>query len=76
MRQNPCMGEWREGLSAVLGAEGRESGDRTDRCERLRCSYFSPVGQRRLSSSNQFWTRVSSVTGWGFTFCGFTLRNF
>jgi len=35
-----------------------------------------PVGQRRLSSSNQFWTRIISVTGWGFLSSTSTVRDF
>jgi len=36
---------------------------------------FFPVGQRRFSSSNQFWTRIISVTGSGFLSSSFIIRN-
>jgi hypothetical protein len=59
-------------------------GDRLDRGERSLSairrpssrpiSYF-PVGTRRLSSSNQFWTRIISVTGVGFLCSSLTMRN-
>ena len=39
------------------------------------CTYLLTVGTRRLSSSNQFWTRIISVTGWGFLSSIFTIRN-
>lgn len=32
-------------------------------------------GTRRPSSSNQFWTRINSVRGWGFAPSALTIRN-
>ena len=37
--------------------------------------HFFPVGTRRLSSSNQFWTRIISVTGVGILCSSFIMRN-
>jgi hypothetical protein len=42
---------------------------------RFRRDYFFPGGTRRLSSSDQFWTRIISVTGVGFLFSNLTMRN-
>jgi hypothetical protein len=40
-----------------------------------RARHFFPVGQRRLSSSNQFWTMIISTGGSGFNSRSFAVRN-
>jgi hypothetical protein len=38
-------------------------------------THFLPLGAMRLSSSNQFWTRIISVTGVGFSSSSLTIRK-
>jgi hypothetical protein len=42
---------------------------------RFRRDYFFPAGTRRLSSSNQFWTRFSRITSRGLISARPGIRN-
>ena len=64
---------WAE-IPAMCGIGGGSPGEDVSR-RRERRRYFPPVGTSRLSSSNQFWTRIISVTGWGFLSSSLTIRN-
>jgi len=66
-------------LHARVNRDGLKDGDRETRDpfkdRRESPKRYFPVGTRRLSSSNQFWTRVISVTGAGFLPSYFTIRK-
>ncbi len=72
--------------SSAIGKPARRDTDRRGKSEkiseirlrrlgRIATGGAHLAGTRRLSSSNQFWTSVISVTGAGFLWSSFTIRN-